>query len=178
VAAVLTAMPRARWLALPLALSAACPALEFAALQTDSGRTWARAESILIGPPARDPSERARGLATMGTMHYGRGDYARALVLFERSAEAAPNPSTYAQMGMALTMMDRPQEALARYRHAVTLDPDLLLGWRGVAAAASEVGDREAMLDAVRALERLQPDSDALPDMRAWLQSNPEQVKH
>ena len=177
VAAVLGAEPRARWLAIPLALSAAWPALEFAALQTDSVRMWARAESILIGPPARDASERARGLSTMGMMHYGHGDYVRALALFERSAEAAPNPSIYAQMGMALTMMDRPQEALARYRHAVTLNPDLVIGWRGIAAAASAVGDRDAMLDAVRALERLQPDSDVLPDMRAWLEANPEPAK-
>ena len=174
VAAVLAAEPRARWLAIPLAVSAAVPALEFAALQTDSVRTWARAESILIGPPERDPSERARGLSTMGMMHYGRGDYVHALALFERSADAAPNPRTYAEMGMALTMMNRPGEALARYRHAVSLNPDLVMGWRGIAAAASAVGDRDAMRDAVRALERLEPDSDVLPDMRAWLEANPE----
>ena len=173
VAAVLGGMPPARWLAIPLAVSAASPALQFAALQTDSARTWARAEAILIGPPERDASERARGLSTMGMMHYGRGDYVRALALFERSAEAAPNPRTFVQMGMALTLMDRPQDALARYRHAVSLNPDLVTGWRGVAAAASAVGDREAMLDAVRALERLEPGSDVLPDMRAWLEANP-----
>ena len=173
VAAVLGAGPRARWLALPLATLAVCPALQFAALQTDSARTWARAESILIGPPARDASERARGLSTMGMMHYGRGEYTQALALFERSAAAAPNPRTFAEMEMALTMMQRWPEALARYRHAVSLDPDLLTGWRGVAAAASAVGDRDAMLEALHALERLAPDNDALPDMRARLVANP-----
>jgi tetratricopeptide (TPR) repeat protein len=173
VAAVLGALPRARWLALPLAVSAACPALQFAALQADATRTWARAESILIGPPARDPSERARGLSTMGMMHYGRGDYANALALFERSAEAAPNPRTFVEMGMALSQLQRWPEALARYRHAVSLNPDLVTGWRGVAAASSAVGDRGAMVDALHALERLQPDSDMLPDMRGWLEANP-----
>jgi tetratricopeptide (TPR) repeat protein len=177
VAAVLGDGSRARWLALPLALSAAVPALQFAALQTDSARTWARAESILIGPPARDASERARGLSTIGMMHYGRGEYEKALALFARSAEAAPNPRTYAEMGLALTMLQRWPEAMARYRHAVTLDPDLLIGWRGVAAAASAVGDRDAMLDALHALERLAPDNDALPDMRAWLEANPAPTK-
>jgi len=177
VAAVLGAEPRARWLAIPLAVSAVSPALQFAALQTDSARMWARAESILIGPPARDLSERARGLSTMGMMHYGRGDYVHSLALFERSAEAAPNPGTFVEMGMALTQMNRPEEALARYRHAVSLNPDLVPGWRGVAAAASAVGDREAMRDALRALERLQPDSDVLPDMRAWLEANPEPAR-
>jgi len=173
VAAVLGALPRARWLALPLAVSAACPALQFAALQSDGERTWARAESILIGPPARDASERAQGLSTMGMLYYGGGDYPRALALFERSAEAAPNPRTFAQMGMALSQMERWPEALARYRYAVSLNPDLVTGWRGVAAAASAVGDRGAMLDALHALERLQPDIDVLPDMRRWLEANP-----
>jgi tetratricopeptide (TPR) repeat protein len=177
IAAVLSESPQARWLALPLAAMAVCPALQFAALQADSARTWARAESILIGPPARDASERARGLSTMGLMHYGRGEYEKALALFERSAEAAPNPRTFADMGMALTMMQRWPEAMARYRHAVTLDPNLVNGWRGVAAAASALGDRDAMVDAVRALERLAPDNNALPDMRAWLVANPAPAK-
>jgi tetratricopeptide (TPR) repeat protein len=177
IAAVLSESPQARWLALPLAAMAVCPALQFAALQADSARTWARAESILIGPPARDASERARGLSTMGLMHYGRGEYEKALALFERSAEAAPNPRTFADMGMALTMMQRWPEAMARYRHAVTLDPNLVNGWRGVAAAASALGDRDGMVDAVRALERLAPDNNALPDMRAWLVANPAPAK-
>jgi tetratricopeptide (TPR) repeat protein len=113
----------------------------------------------------------------MGLMPYGRGEYEKALALFERSAEAAPNPRTFADMGMALTMMQRWPEAMARYRHAVTLDPNLVNGWRGVAAAASALGDRDAMVDAVRALERLAPDNNALPDMRAWLVANPAPAK-
>ena len=171
VAAVLGATPRARWLAVPLAASAAVPALQFAALQFDAPRMWARAESILIGPPARDASERARGLSTMGLMHYGRGQYAEALPLFERSADAAPNPRTYVDMGKTLTLLGRPAEAMVRYRHAVTLDPDLVMGWRGVAAAASALGDRQSMLDAVHALERLEPEGDVLRDARTWLES-------
>jgi len=68
---------------------------------------------------------------------------------------------------------DEGREALVRYRHAVSLNPDLVTGWRGVAAAASALGDRGAMVDALNALERLQPDSDVLPDIRAWLEANP-----
>src|SRR6516165_10350491 len=79
---------------------------------------------------------RARGLGTLAMMHFGRREYGPALELLERSAEAAPNPRTYAEMGMTLTMMGRPQEALERYRHAATLDTNLVSGWRGVAAAA------------------------------------------
>ena len=79
---------------------------------------------------------------------------------------------------MALSQMERWPEALARYRHAVSLNPDLVTGWRGVAAAASAVGDRGAMLDALHALERLQPDSEALPDMRRWLEANPAPPQH
>jgi len=172
VAAVLGAIPRARWLALPLAAVAAVPSLQFAALQSDPGRAWSRAEAILVGPPARDPSERARSLSTIGAMLYGRRQYADALVLFERSAEAAPNPRAWVEMGMAETMLGRPADALAHYRHAASLNPDLVTAWRGVAAAASALGDREAMQQAVQALERLEPNGITLHDARAWLEAN------
>jgi hypothetical protein len=134
-----------------------------------------------VGPRRVDPDRpagarrlRARaGLEHDGMMHYGRGEYANALALFERSAEAAPNPRTFVEMGMALSQMQRWPEALVRYRLAVSLNPDLVTGWRGVAAAASALGDRGAMVDALNALERLQPDSDVLLDIRAWLEANP-----
>src|SRR5262249_53837330 len=172
VAAVLGAEPRARWLVLPLALMAVCPALQFAALQSDRSQAWARAEAILVGPPARDASERARGLRTLAMMHYGRAGVENALPLFERSVEAAPNPATYVELGMTLTMLNRVSEAKERYKLAVSLDPHLVNGWRGVAATASATGDRHAMVEAVRALEELAPDNEELPDMRAWLEFN------
>lgn len=173
VAAVLGASPAAATLALPLALVALVPALQFAALQSDAERMWARAESILVGPPERDASERAESLATIGMMRFGRGQYEPARRLFERSAAAAPNPSTFVRWGMAETMLGRPAQAMAHYTHAAALDPGLVTAWRGVASAASALGDRARMLEAVSALERLEPQGQTVRDARAWLESAP-----
>ena len=173
-AAVLGALPRpARWLAVPLTLVAMVPALQWAALQSDSERMWSRAEAILLGPPARPANERADGLGTIGMMRFGRGQYAPAVRLFQRSAEAAPNPRTFVEWGMAETMLGSPAAAMAQYTHAAMLNPDLPSAWRGVAAAASALGDRPRMEAAVRNLERLEPGGQTLHDARAWLEANP-----
>src|SRR5262249_59216210 len=113
------------------------------------------------------------GFSTMGMMRLGHGQYEAAIRLFERSAEAAPNPRTWVEMGMAQTMLGHPDSAMTQYRHALSLNPDLVPGWRGVAASASALGDRAAMEEAVRALERLDPEDDVLRDARVWLESTP-----
>ena len=169
--AVLGAAPASASLALPLALVALVPALQWTALQSDSERMWSRAEAILVGPPARDANERADSFATIGMMRFGRGQYEPARRLFERAAEAAPNPSTFVRWGMAETMLGRPQQAMTRYLHAAELNPDLVTAWRGVASAASALGDRVHMQHAVTALERLEPQGQTVFDAKAWLAS-------
>jgi tetratricopeptide (TPR) repeat protein len=173
VADLLGARPAARGLALPLALATAIPAIEWVALQSRPENAWTRAESILAGPPARRASEIADGLGTIGVMRLGRGQFQHALELFERSAEQAPNPRMFVQIGMAETMLGHPDRAMARYRHAASLNPDLHAAWRGIAAAASALGDRTSMREAVANLERLEPDGETLRDARAWLEANP-----
>ncbi len=172
-AEVLRALPSARGLALPLALAAALPALQWVALQSDPERTWARAQAILIGPPPRRTEDVANGLGTLGMMRLGRGQPEQALALFERSAAAAPNPRMFVQIGMAETMLGRPERAMAQYRHAASLNPDLNAAWRGVAAAASATNDAASMREALVQLERLEPGSQTVRDARAWLEANP-----
>ncbi|MFM8558020.1 MAG: HU family DNA-binding protein, partial [bacterium] len=67
---------------------------QWTALQGDAERAWARTESVLLGPPARPATERARGFDTIGMLCMGRGLHERARRMFERAAEAAPNAST------------------------------------------------------------------------------------
>ncbi|MFM7231255.1 MAG: hypothetical protein ACKO3S_04660 [bacterium] len=145
------------------------PALQWTALQADAERAWARTESVLLGPPARPATERARGFDTIGMLCMGRGLHERARRMFERAAEAAPNPSTFVRIGMTETLLGRPAEAMAHYRHAATLDPRLPTAWRGLAAAASATGDRATMAEAVTRLAELAPDDPTLADARAWL---------
>ncbi len=168
-AVLFESLPRAGALALPLALVALVPALQWVALQSDAARTWARGEAVLLGPPLRDATERAYAFDTIGTLSMGRGQAESAVRMFQRSAEAAPNPSTFVRWGMAETMLGRPVEAMAQYRHAAALNPDLPTAWRGIAAAASATQDRAAMEQAVRELTRLLPDDPTLGEARAWL---------
>ena len=172
-AEVLRAEPGARVFALPVALAAALPALQWVALQSHPEPTWSRAESILLGPPARRTEDVANGLGTLGMMRLGRGQPERALALFERSAEQAPNPRMFVQIGMAEAMLGRPERALVQYRHAASLNPDLNAAWRGMAAAASALGDAASMREALTNLERLEPGSQTVREARTWLEANP-----
>jgi tetratricopeptide (TPR) repeat protein len=161
--------PRATAAALPLAVVALVPALQWAALQADAERAWTRTESVLVGPPERAAFERARGFDTIGMLCMGRGLHERAQRMFERAAEAAPNPSTFVRIGMTETLLGRPTEAMTHYRRAATLDPRLPTAWRGLAAAASATGDRATMVEAVTRLADLVPDDPTIADARAWL---------
>ncbi len=152
-----------------LMLVALVPALQWVALQADAPRTWARTRAVLLGPPLRSADERAQAFDTIGMLSLGRGRVEEARELFTRAAEAAPNPGTFVRIGMAETMLGRPAAAMTQYRRAATLDPRLPTAWRGIAAAASAVGDRDAMAEAVQHLERLVPDDPVLPEARAWL---------
>lgn len=169
VSALFAHEPRTLRLAPAIVLLAIVPALQWVALQADAPRTWARLSAVQSGPPLRPADERAQAFDTIGMLAMGRGQLAQARESFLRASEAAPNPGTFVRIGMAETLLGRPAEAMAHYRHAATLDPQLPTAWRGIAAAASAVGDREAMAEAVQQLERLMPDDPVLPDARAWL---------
>jgi tetratricopeptide (TPR) repeat protein len=56
---------------------------------------------------------------------------------------------------------DRLDEALAGYRHALELDPELTLAWNALAMALEKKGDLDGAIEAAERLVRLDPD-DAL----------------
>jgi tetratricopeptide (TPR) repeat protein len=178
VAQLFAAEPRARALALPLACVALVPALQWAALQNDPARAWARAESVLLGPPLRDANERAYGFATIGMLCLGRGQVETARRMFQRSAEAEPDPSTFVRWGVCESRIGHHAEALARYRQAAELDPRLVTAWRGIAAAGSQLGDRVRVQEAVRHLEELEPGNETLRAAKAWLEEDPAGQRH
>src|SRR5262249_21675619 len=63
--------------------------------------------------------------------------------------------------------------AMAQYRHAASLNPGLGVAWRGIAAAASALGDRPSMVEAAAHLEQLEPRGRAVYDARKWLEADP-----
>ena len=172
VAEAIEEAPGAAWLALPVMLAAAAPAVQWAAHQSDAARALERAASVLAGPPERGADVRAAGFDHLGMMFLARGDYARADDALGRSVDAAPNPRVVVQWGMCAALRNEPALARDRYLRAVELNPALTVGWKGVAASASALGDANAMSRAVEALERLAPNDPTTRDARAWLEAN------
>ncbi len=158
VARALDARPGRAWLAIPVALVAIAPSVQWLVLPSEPSRALARGASILEGPPPRPVRERAFGFDHIGYAYLDLGQYEPALDNFMRSLAAAPNPRTYVHVGMALTMLGRDDDALRSYATAVRLNPDLLQGWQGVAAAASRLHDLPHLAVAARALAKLDPD--------------------
>jgi len=171
VARAFEARPAAHALALPLALAAAWPALQWAALAGDPPRLFARVESIYTGPPVREREERAQGLAWLGMARYARGETAAARRLFELSSAVSPHPRMLVQWGILAQLADRPEEALGYFRRSAAINPGLAPAWQGIAETGAVLGDAAAVREAVAHLERLEPDHAALPAARAWLGS-------
>ena len=171
VAAILAPRPRAHWVALPLALAVAGPALQWAALPSDPRRALERAEEILVGPPVRDREERAQGLARLGMTHYTRGDFAGGRRLFQRSLDVSPHPRMLVEWGLIANYYGHPDEALGYFRRSAAIRPDLASAWQGIADAAAALGDSASLGDAIAHLERLEPESAALSAARERLEA-------
>jgi tetratricopeptide (TPR) repeat protein len=167
--AVFAAEPRARAAAPALALAAILPALQWAALQADAERAWARAESILTSRPLREREERAQGLATLGMMRYGRGERDEGRRLFQLSLEVSPHPRMLVQWGILAGHSGRAAEAMGYYRRALEIKPDLASAWQGVAETGIALGDAASVRAAVARLDSLEPANPALPQAREWL---------
>jgi hypothetical protein len=162
----------AAWLAVPIALAAIAPSVQWLAHQSDADRAPARAHDLLVGPPARSGDERATGFDRLGLFYFFRGDAARASEACSLSVAAAPNPRTLAEWGMAETMRSSYALAQSHYVRAAELNPGFTLAWKGVAASSSALGDRAHVEQAVSALRRLEPRGETVRDAELWLQQN------
>ncbi len=156
-------------LGLPLALVAAIPALQWAALPWDPDRAMARAESILVGPPARDREEAAQGLGRLGMARYIRGDVQNGRRLFQLSLDRSPHPRMLVEWGLIAYLSGRPQEAILYFRRSTMIDPDLASAWQGVGESAAALGDTVSLHEAIGQLERLEPAGTALAGAREQL---------
>lgn len=172
VAEALDEAPNAAWLALPVLLASAPPAVQWLAHQSDQPRALARASDLLIGPPARPADVRAAGYDHLGMMYMTSGDRARADQAFARSIEAAPNPRLMVQRGMNATLSGDYAAAREQYDRAVALNPELTMGWRGLATCASALGDAATMERALVGLRRLLPNDSFTREAEAWLEAN------
>lgn len=172
VAEALDETPKAAWLALPVLLAASAPAVQWLAHQSDKPRALARCSDLLIGPPARPADVRASGYDHLGMMWMAAGDHPRADQAFQRSIEAAPNPRVLVEQGMNASLVGNYAAARDLYDRAVALNPDLTMGWKGLATCASALGDAAAMERALVGMHRLLPNDPLTRDAESWLEAN------
>jgi len=163
------AEPRTRAVAGAVLLAAALPALQWAWLQSDAERAWARTADILGRAPFLEREERAQGFATLGLMRYARGEHAEARGHFERSLAISPHPRMLVQWGILAGLAGEPAEAMGYYRRALAIRPDLASAWQGVAEVGITLSDAAGVREAVERLESLEPGNPALPRAREWL---------
>lgn len=165
---------RRAWLAIAVAASAAVPAIQWEWLQADVPHGLSRVEAIVQGPPARDSDIRARSFDWAGMRRLGLGQASAATESFRRAAELAPNPRYFVQWGMAETMAGDVAAARDRYAQAVALDSLQVLGWKGLAATSSALGDAPGVMRAVVWLRRLAPADPVTKNAEAWLANRPQ----
>ncbi len=73
-------------------------------------------------PPAADPQLRSQALIDSGNASYTRGDYSSAAKRYASAAVVAPDdPAAFYGLGMALSRLDRGDEARTAYAKARAL---------------------------------------------------------
>jgi tetratricopeptide (TPR) repeat protein len=168
--------PRAAaWLGPAAALAVAAPVLQLLVLQADPARALVRIESRLEQEPGIPADERAATWDFIGMRELGLGRDADAERALRKAVEAAPNPRLIVEWGVALLSLRDYPRALDAFRRAARLDPDLIGAWRGLATAASALGDHDELARAANGIERLAPGDPMVIEARRALAGAPPQ---
>lgn len=60
--------------------------------------------------------------------------------------------------GFALFARGETEGAIARYRHAIEIEPDLAIAWNGLSMALAKQGELDAAIEAAEKLIELEPE--------------------
>ncbi|MBI3444906.1 MAG: tetratricopeptide repeat protein [Magnetospirillum sp.] len=84
------------------------------------------------------------GLHLSGLIAMQEGDFKEAERLIRAAIGISPKAVAFhGNLATALLQLDRIDEALAGYRHALDLDPDYIDGWRNLGSLSARTGDHE-----------------------------------
>ncbi|HTM57373.1 MAG TPA: hypothetical protein VL123_03050 [Candidatus Udaeobacter sp.] len=169
VAGLLGASRARRWLCAAVVLGALVPTVQWLALMNRTEDALRYIRAYIAGPPERPAWDRAATWDFLGTRAMARQQWDVAGDSYQHAVEAAQSPRLIAQWGMTDLMRERQARAESLFDRAVTLDSNFTLGWSGLASAASWTGDLAQCRRAERALERLDPSSPQLVELRAFL---------
>jgi tetratricopeptide (TPR) repeat protein len=107
-------------------------------------------------------------LVLAGNVKYDAQDFAAAANFYERALAIKPDsPDVRTDLGNTFFNRKDYDRAIAEYRKSVAADPTHLNGWKNIAAAALQKGDKAAASEAVEKLSALAPQS---PETAAYRQ--------
>jgi len=161
--------PKTAGVALALACAAAAPTIGWLTLLSQPARGVARVEARLVGPPVVDANEAAVGWNYVAFVNFRDQRWDQAANAWQHAVAYAPNPRYFTQWGMAETMRGDHHRAQRLYLRSVELSPDLLLGWLGVAASSSWLGDTAQCRIAASNIRRLDPGNPQLGQIDEYL---------
>ena len=170
VAGLLRSAPGRAWLALGIALSAVVPSVQWLGLMHRQNDGLRMVRAYIEGKPERSAEDRAATWDFLGTSAMVDHHVEEAAACFARAVQAADSPRLIGQWGMTETMLGNYSRADSLFRRAVTLNPDFTLGWVGLGAAASWIGDTASCAEAEHRIGALDPANAVLPQLRGYLE--------
>jgi hypothetical protein len=132
---------RPRALALAAATCVVAPFLLLLVSLTDLDRGFARADTLLAGPPRRHATHRASVLDWMGLRALNEERYGLARDSYRRLCEETPLPRAFKLWGAAALIADSPREAAVAFERLLERAPGDAVGWYGLWMSAAATGD-------------------------------------
>jgi tetratricopeptide (TPR) repeat protein len=115
-------------------------------------------------------------LIAMGNTKYDAGDFITAASFYERALAVQPQ-NTDAQTDLGNTYFQRQppdfRRAIEEYRKTLKIDPRHEKALQNIAAAALQLGDKQAAREAIEELSKVNPNNQYLEGLRSNLESRP-----
>jgi cytochrome c-type biogenesis protein CcmH/NrfG len=147
------------WLAIPITSFAVLATTHALWLDALPDRGLRRIETWVVGPPLRDPTERASAWDFLGIRYADQGELAASARAFENAARLAPSPKTLRAWAAVERARGRWVVARDLYHRLLERKPDESVAWFELATLDLEVGDLVEARQAAESLLALDPES-------------------
>ena len=157
VGAALQSAPRHAWLAVPIVIGLAAPALGWLIHDHDAPRGLIRAHAFVTEAPERAKSERAAIWDFLGIRSLELGNLEATAEAFSHAASLAPSPRLLTQWGLAENHLVHLERAQSLYRRALERDSTYDAAWLLLATVSLRMGDSTEARRAATTLARHDP---------------------
>ena len=157
VSEALSGSPSHAWVAVPLVMCVAAPALQWLAHQTDLDRGLARARAMVTEPPRHEDWPETSTWEYLGIRNSAESRWPEALAAYREAARRLPSPNILRQLAEAESQAGELESARSTYRVMVSRDSTNAMAWLGVAVTSFKLHDLAGARRAAIELLRLDP---------------------